>query len=101
MTKPCTNNSPPWFVGPWRDWHRGHGCDRDDGKERSDTAAVEIEQHAANTDTGFLTDAELGFLRGSTTSGNELVVRALDELAARRKRDQGAHGGFAFDKETP
>ncbi|HSX23110.1 MAG TPA: hypothetical protein VLE97_10075 [Gaiellaceae bacterium] len=45
---------------------------------------TEIAQHEANATTGFLTDAELHFLRASTTSGNDLLVRALDELAARR-----------------
>jgi hypothetical protein len=82
--KTCTDPSPRWFVSHWRDWHRGHGCDLDDGKPRSTAATAEIEQHAANESTGFLTDAELRMLRASTTSGNELLVRALDELVARR-----------------
>ena len=85
-TKSCANHSPPWFVGHWRDWHRGHGCDRDDGKPRSEVAATEIAQHAANAGTGFLTDAELRFLRARTTSGDTLLVRAIDELAARRAK---------------
>jgi hypothetical protein len=25
----CQNNSPAGFTGHWRDWHRGHGCDKD------------------------------------------------------------------------
>ena len=83
-TKPCANGTPPWFTGRWQDWHRGHGCDRDDGKPRSEDAKIEIAQHAENAATGFLTDAELRTLRASTTSGNTLLVRALDELAARR-----------------
>jgi hypothetical protein len=84
--KSCADSSPPWFVGHWREWHRGHGCDQDDGKPRSNLATAEIEQHAAHERAGssFLTDAELRFLRGRTTSGDELLVRALDELAARR-----------------
>jgi hypothetical protein len=82
--KSCTNNSPPWFVGHWRDWHRGHGCDRDDGKPRSEAAIAEIAQHETNKATGYLTDAELSFLRARTTSGDELLVRALDELKERR-----------------
>jgi len=82
--KPCTDHTPPWFVGNWHDWHRGHGCDQDDGKPRSEDAKTEVAQHAANARTGYLTDAELGFLRASTTSGDTLRVRALDELAARR-----------------
>lgn len=86
--KPCTNGTPPWFTGHWRDWHRGHGCDRDDGTPRSDDAKTEIVQHEANAATGFLTDAELRMLRASTTSGNDLLVRALDELAARRARER-------------
>jgi hypothetical protein len=85
LNETCTDHTPPWFVGHWRDWHRGHGCNKDDGKLRAAAAATEIEQHAANADTGFLTDAELSFLRASTTSGNTLLVRALDELAARRE----------------
>lgn len=100
MTKPCTNNSPPWFVGHWREWHRGHGCDRDDGNPRSEAATTEVAQHATNTVTGFLTDAELRMLRASTTSGNELLVRALDELTARRAADkvrEKLHGTPAFD----
>ncbi len=82
--KSCTNHSPPDFVGHWRDWHRGHGCDKDDGKPRSAAAKIEIVQIAANEGAGFLTDAQLNFLRTSTTSGDTLRVRALDELAARR-----------------
>lgn len=83
-SKSCDNFTPPWFVGHWRGWR--HGCDKDDGKARSVAATTEIEQHAANADIGFLTDAELGFLRASTTSGNDLLVRALDELATWRQR---------------
>jgi len=82
--RPCPGGAPSWFVGHWRDWHRGHGCDCDDGKPRSKAAATEIEQHAANAGTGFLTDAELNFLRARTTSGDALLVRAIDELTARR-----------------
>lgn len=82
--EPCTDHTPPGFVGHWREWHRGHGCDKDDGRPRSDDAKTEIEQIAANAATGYLTDAELRFLRASTTSGNDLILRALDELAARR-----------------
>src|SRR5947208_4331453 len=83
----CPDNTPPWFTGHWRDWHRGHGCYQDDGKDRSDAAVIEIEQHKQNKQnagTGYLTDAELRFLRARTTSGDELLVRALDELKARR-----------------
>ena len=89
MTKTCTNSTPSWFVGHWREWHRGHGCEQDDGKPRSDAATKEITQHQANESTGssFLTDAELSFLRGRTTSGDTLLVRALDELTARRNRE--------------
>jgi hypothetical protein len=83
----CTNGTPAWFTGHWRDWHRGHGCDRDDGKTRSEDAMTEVAQHAAYTVSGFLTDAELRMLRASTTSGNDLLMRALDELTARRARD--------------
>ena len=88
MRKPCTNNTPPWFTGHWRDWHRGHGCDQDDGKDRSDAAVMEIEQHRQNAGTGYLTDAELSFLRARTTSGDTLLVRALDELRDRRRADK-------------
>lgn len=88
--KSCGNWAPSWFVGHWKDWHRGHGCGQDDGKPQSEAATAEIEQHAANADTGFLSDAELSFLRSSTTSGNTLLVRALDELTARRARERSA-----------
>ncbi len=81
---PCSNSSPPWFTGHWRDWHRGHSCDRDDGKPRSEAAITEVAQHTANEDTGYLTDAELSFLRARTTSGDTLLVRAIAELTARR-----------------
>jgi hypothetical protein len=84
----CTNYSPSWFVGHWRDWHRGHGCNMDDSKPRSDAATTEIAQHEANVATGFLTDAELRFLRAATTSGDDLRVRALDELAERRAAER-------------
>jgi len=80
----CTNNTPPGFVGHWREWHRGHGCDRDDGKPRSDAAKTEIAQMDANKTTGFLTDAELDHLRAATTSGDTLRLRAIEELRFRR-----------------
>lgn len=102
VDKPCTNNTPPWFVGHWRDWHRGHGCDRDDGKPRTEDARTEVAQHEANAGTGFLTDAELRFLRASTTSGNERLCRALDELAARRavsKLEERARADCLADAE--
>lgn len=86
--KTCANGTPPWFTGHWRDWHRGHGCYQDDGKDRSEIAVIEIAQHEANASTGFLTDAELRMLRAATSSGNEILVRALDELAARRAADK-------------
>ena len=88
MNKTCTNNTPRGFVGHWREWHRGHGCDKDDGKPRSAEARHEIAQMKANETSGYLTDAELRHLRASTTSGNELLIRALDELAARRVGDR-------------
>lgn len=88
LPKPCAELAPSWFTGYWRDWHRGHGCDRDDGRPRSEDARAEIAQHTAEEDHGFLTDAELRFLRASTTSGNELLVRALDELSARRAAEK-------------
>lgn len=40
--RPCTNFSPPWFRGRWRDWHRGHACDKDDGRPRTLEGATEI-----------------------------------------------------------
>jgi hypothetical protein len=98
--EPCTNGTPPWFTGRWRDWHRGHGCDRDDGQPRSAEAMAEIAQHETCAATGFLTDAELRMLRASTTSGNELLVRALDELVARRAADkvrEKLHAAPSFD----
>lgn len=86
ITRPpsCSDDTPRWFTGRWRDWHRGHGCDKDDGNPRSIEAVVEIDQHAANIGTGYLTDAELSYLRARTTSGDTLLVRAFDELRARR-----------------
>ena len=42
---PCLNNSPSWFTGRWRDWHRGHGCDKDDGEPRTAEAEREIAAH--------------------------------------------------------
>jgi hypothetical protein len=25
----CSNNAPAGFTGHWREWHRGHGCNKD------------------------------------------------------------------------
>ena len=100
MTKPCTNGTPPWFTGHWRDWHRGHGCDLDDDRPRSENAKTEIVQHAANKATGYLTDAELRMLRAATTSGNELLVRALDELTARRAAEKKGLPAFDHSART-
>lgn len=86
--KICTNHCPSWFTGHWADWHRGHGCNRDDGKSRSETAVTEIAQHTANKATGYLTDAELRLLRARTTSGDTLLVRALGELRERREAEK-------------
>jgi hypothetical protein len=88
--KSCANNSPNWFISHWRDWHRGHGCDKDDGKPQSEDARIEIAQHEANKPTGYLSDAELRHLRAATTSGNTLLVRALDELTARRAAEKAS-----------
>lgn len=38
----CTDFAPWWFTAHWRDWHRGHGCDRDDGQPRSAEAQTQI-----------------------------------------------------------
>jgi hypothetical protein len=38
----CSDFSPLWFRGRWRDWHRGHGCSLDDGHPRSPEGATEI-----------------------------------------------------------
>lgn len=84
-TAPCPNNTPRWFTGHWRDWHRGHACGQDDGRPRSEAATTEIAQHEANKATGYLTDAEMRHLRARTTSGDTLLIRALDELFARRQ----------------
>jgi len=47
--KNCPNNAPRWFSGHWRDWHRGHGCHKDDGKARNQVAQQEIERHEGRT----------------------------------------------------
>jgi hypothetical protein len=46
----CGDWSPPWFKGAWRDWHRGHGCNLDDGQPRSEAGKQEIAEHAAGDD---------------------------------------------------
>ena len=46
--KTCTDFTPPWFTGRWRDWHRGHGCDQDDGKFRTSEGQREIDDHEAD-----------------------------------------------------
>jgi len=38
----CQNMSPGWFTGRWRDWHRGHGCELDDGEPVSANGAAMI-----------------------------------------------------------
>jgi hypothetical protein len=78
MKNKCPDNSPAWFISPWR------GCYHDDGLARSAEAVTEISQHHANKNTGHLTDAELAHLRARTTSGDSLLMRALDELRDRR-----------------
>jgi hypothetical protein len=86
--RPCPDSTPVWFIGLWRDWHRGHGCSNDDGLPQSAEAVAEISQHASNKGTGFLTDAQLSHLRARTTSGDTLLLRALNELHARRAEVQ-------------
>lgn len=38
----CPLHSMPWFAGRWQDWHRGHGCNKDDGKPRTPEGEAEI-----------------------------------------------------------
>lgn len=45
----CPGDSPPWFTGRWRDWHRGHGCEKDDGRPRAPEAIDEIARHEAQS----------------------------------------------------
>lgn len=40
----CNDNTPPWFTGRWQDWHRGHGCNKDDGKPRTEAGQRELDQ---------------------------------------------------------
>jgi hypothetical protein len=40
----CRDLSPPWFTGRWRDWHRGHGCGKDDGRQRTPEGQAEIDR---------------------------------------------------------
>lgn len=40
----CFDDSPSWLRGHWRDWHRGHGCNKDDGKPRTDAGWTEINE---------------------------------------------------------
>jgi hypothetical protein len=30
--EPCSNYEPAGWYTHWREWHRGHGCERDDGQ---------------------------------------------------------------------
>ncbi len=46
----CTNWAESWYKGHWRDWHRGHGCNLDDGKPRAEVAQQEIDAHAQQDD---------------------------------------------------
>lgn len=49
----CIDNAPRWFTGRWTDWHRGHGCNKDDGKPRTTEGAAEIEDaHGASNAAG-------------------------------------------------
>lgn len=38
----CLDHSPSWFAGRWKDWHRGHGCNKDDGQPRTPEGEAEI-----------------------------------------------------------
>jgi hypothetical protein len=84
MKNKCPNNSPAWFTSHWHDLAPRSRLPPDDGLARSAEAVAEISQHHANRDTGHLSDAELAHLRARTTSGDTLLVRALDELRTRR-----------------
>lgn len=44
ITPSCIDDSPRWFTGRWRDWHRGHRCHQDDGKPRSPEGQLEIDR---------------------------------------------------------
>lgn len=74
----CTNNSPPGFTGHWRDWHRGHGCDKDDGKPHSE-AGIDAITEAVHEPRGrepeqTLTMAESKARREGEISGREKLT---------------------------
>lgn len=37
----CPEGTPRGFAGHWKEWHRGHGCNRDDGRSRSPAVKVD------------------------------------------------------------
>lgn len=50
--EPCADLCPPAFTGRWRDWHRGHGCDKDDGLPRTAEGQAEIDAILGSPDQG-------------------------------------------------
>jgi hypothetical protein len=34
----CLDFCPPGYQGHWRNWHRGHGCNRDDSVQQAPCA---------------------------------------------------------------
>jgi hypothetical protein len=45
LRKECGDNSPEWWTGRWQDWHRGHGCGKDDGKPCTPEGVAEFAAH--------------------------------------------------------
>lgn len=72
----CLNQSPPWWSGTWREWHRGHGCAMDDGKA---TEALDVKRQRDEMDRAYALLAErLAIVR---TQRDELLA-ALKGLRA-------------------
>lgn len=45
-TRPrCRDFVPALFRFHWREWHRGHGCELDDGEPQSEEVAAAIAEH--------------------------------------------------------
>jgi len=55
MGERCENPCPRSYSGHWRDWHRGHGCDLDDGKPAEVAPPLFMFEHTLERD---LTNAE-------------------------------------------
>lgn len=83
----CTDYAPRGFSGHWRDWHRGHGCDKDDARPRTPLGDAEIRQLTA---AAFTVDLHTSSLVASALAEVDALTAERDAALTSLRRWKAA-----------